>query len=120
MYETIKSLTSDCKAVYDNIKGAYDQVLNATDKINVQMADIKEHRKEMDASWKLMRGNLTDDMFLESINTTKKVMEGAANQSEAMLSIARGIENFLKTIKTSEEQSVTYNQSRDLYKVLVK
>lgn len=67
-----------------------------------------------------MRGNLTEDMFLESINETMTVMQNAANQSKPMKDVAKGIGTFLSVINTTDDHEVTYNASRALYKVLAK
>ena len=67
-----------------------------------------------------MRGNITEDMFLESVTTAKTVMENSANTSEPMKAVARGIGAFLDRIKTTNDHAVTFNSSRDLYNVLIK
>ena len=67
-----------------------------------------------------MRGNLTQEDFLESVKETMITMQNAANQSEPMKAVSRGIGNFLNVIKTSENHNTTYNASRDLYNVLIK
>jgi len=67
-----------------------------------------------------MRESITDEFFLKSVQTTKKVMENSANHSEPMCNVAREIGKFLGTINTTTNHNLTYNASRDLYNVLIK
>jgi len=67
-----------------------------------------------------MRGNLTEDMFLKSVNKTMTVMKHAANQSRPMMEVSERIDTFLKVIKTTNELNATYNATEDLYDSLIK
>ncbi|XP_032239880.2 uncharacterized protein LOC116619309 [Nematostella vectensis] len=106
--------SQQCNKIKDEAQQALQNVTLAKTTIQGQIANITEALGIMNEAWDFLRGNLTDQTFLDSLNNVGVMVSELANRSDDMKTVADTIEKFANNIKTSTGFNETYDLTKEL------
>ncbi|XP_032239980.2 uncharacterized protein LOC116619366 [Nematostella vectensis] len=106
--------SQQCTKIKDEALQALRNITLAKTTIQGQIANITEALGIMNEAWDFLRGNLTDQTFLDSLNNVGVMVSELANRSDDMKTVADTIEKFANNIKTSTGFNETYDLTKEL------
>ncbi|XP_032238704.2 uncharacterized protein LOC116618750 isoform X2 [Nematostella vectensis] len=103
-----------CKEMAEQAEAAYKNVTLAEQKIKANLNDIRDHLRIMEEAWNYVRGNMSDQTFLDSLTDVKKLTDDLAKTNTEMTGVSTSIDNFVSNIETSDGYNQTFDLAKDL------